>query len=102
MDARDYLHDGWPQISERDRLPLVWLMEGAALTDNFIKRANGIVRGATNRSPLGNLNDERNAVAYELTLPTWWHFAPVRTHRCCDKPKPPPMPTKPLYIWLRR
>lgn len=102
MDARDTLYDGWPQIPERDRLPLVWLMEGAALTDSFIRRANGIVRGATNRSPLGTLNEEREAIAYELTLPTWWHYCPVRSFRTSDKPKPPPITPKPLYIWLRR
>lgn len=103
MDSRDYLDpDGWPVISERDRLPLVWLLEGAVMTAKYQERTNSIFRASVNRAAITRLNEEREAVAYELTLPSWWHYAPVRAFRCCDKPKPPPKPTKPLYIWLRR
>lgn len=102
MDARDTLHDGWPVIADRDMLPLVWLLEGAALTASFVKRESDVPAYRDQYQNRLALRQERDAVDYAMTLPSWWHCCPVRAFRCCDKPKPPPKPTKPLYIWLRR
>lgn len=102
MDGRDLLADGWPVIPDRDRLPIVWLIEGAAITSQFTQRAVAVMHNSTSRTGIGRLNEEREAVALALTLPTWWHLEPVRVHRTSDKPKPPPERPKPLYIWLKR
>lgn len=103
MDSRDYLDpDGWPVIADRDRLPIASLLQGGALTASFVKRENAVRFEAGRSALLTAIAADRDGVAYELTFPSWWHFAPVRAFRCCDKPKPPPKPTKPLYIWLRR
>ena len=102
MDGRDLLADGWPVIPDRDRLPIVWLIEGAAITSQFTQCAVAVMHNSTSRTGIGRLNEEREAVALALTLPTWWHLEPVRSCRCSEKLRPPPKPTKPLYIWLKR
>ena len=103
MDSRDYLDDdGWPEIAPRDKLPIVWLIQGAATTSQFTQRAVAVMHNSTSRVGITALNLERDAVAYALTLPGWWHCCPVRVHRTSDKPKPPPERPKPLYIWLKR
>lgn len=82
MDSRDYLdEDGWPVIPDRDRLPLRALMEGAALTTGFTKRERSLPQYKATFIQRCDLRAERDAVAYELTLPNEWHFAPVRTYR---------------------
>ena len=102
MDGRDLLADGWPEITPRDRLPIVALIQGAALSANFEARlAQAGTYSATKRLRY-EIGREREAIAYALTLPSWWHCGPVRVFKTSDKPRPPPTPTKPLYIWLRR
>lgn len=103
MDARDFLDaDGWPQIAQRDRLQIVWLLQGATRTAEFTQRATAIMRNSTSRVGITALNLERDALNLSQSLPTWWHLEPVRVHRTSDKPKLPPERPKPLYIWLRR
>ena len=98
MDSRDYLDDdGWPEIAPRDRLPLLWLCKGAATTSQFTQRAVAVMDNSTSRTGIGRLNEEREAVAYALTLPGWWHCCPVRSHRCSEKPRPPPEPPRPIF-----
>lgn len=89
IDSRDYIaEDGWPIIAARDRLPLLQLLEGAHLTDGIVKsikacdsRREGIRRAY-------ELEQSRDAVCYELTLPAWWHCCPVRKIVCShSKPK---------------
>ena len=102
MDSRDYLdQDGWPTFPPRDKLPLVQLLTGAALTASFTQRERALPQYRTNYPQRLALKEERDAVAYELLLPSWWHLMPVRKHRCQDKRRPAPEPVKPLY-WRRR
>ena len=77
MDSRALLNtDGWPEIPDRDRLPLRWLCEGAAITSQFTQRAIAVMHNSTSRVGITALNLERDAVAYALTLPSWWHLEP--------------------------
>lgn len=79
MDSRDYLDaDGWPVIPERDRLPLLWLLEGSARTAEFEKRLRDVASYSCTKNLRQEIRQEREAVAYELTLPSWWHFMKSR------------------------
>lgn len=100
IDARDYLQDGWPTFSARDKLPLLALIQGAAQTSRFVKKGLALGTAASKRA-YAELKAERDAVCLHLLLPAWWHYAPTRQHRCQDKRRPAPEPVKPLY-WRRR
>ena len=79
MDSRDYLDaDGWPVIPDRDRLPLLWLLEGAGRTAEFEKRVRDFASYSCRKNLRQEIRQEREAVAYELTLPSWWHFVKSR------------------------
>ena len=83
MDSRDYLDaEGWPVISDRDRLPLLWLLNGAQLTDGFERELNQLRHTRDDLRRVVELHASREAVCYELTLPKLWHYAPVRKHVC--------------------
>ena len=98
MDGRDLLNDdGWPVIPDRDRLPIVWLLQGATRTAEFTQRATAIMHNSTSRVGITALNLERDALNLSQSLPTWWHLEPVRSCRCNEKPRLPPLPVKPLY-----
>lgn len=87
MDGRDLLVDGWPQIPEHYRLPLLRLLEGAARTARFIKAASEIRCDDQHRvMRRGDIARERDAVTHEL--PEEWLAAPVRRNRL-DSRAPP-------------
>ena len=83
IDCRDYIADGWPTFPARDKLPIRWLCEGAFQSGRFNQAALAIVdwRGKYRGTQLRELASQREAVALALTLPSWWHFAPVRSIR---------------------
>ena len=89
MDSRDYLDaEGWLVIRDRDRLPLVWLMEGAALTDGFTRQIKSCGYSKQEIRRAFEIQQSRDSVCYQLTLPAWWHCCPVRKHVCSHtKPK---------------
>ena len=83
IDSRDHLDaEGWPVIATRDRLPLVWLLKGAALTDSFTRQIKSCGYSRQEIRRAYELQQSRDAVAYALTLPAWWHSCPVRKHVC--------------------
>lgn len=87
MDGRDLLVDGWPQTPEHYRLPLLRLLEGAALTAGFIKAASKIRCDDPHRVMLrGEISRNREAVIHEL--PSGWLAAPGRRNRL-DSREPP-------------
>lgn len=92
MDCRDLTRtdDGWPVIPERDRVPLLRLLEGAALTAGFIRDARNITFDTPHRlMQLSEIASRREAVAHELLLPRAWLYMPVRSHRLdCRNSKP--------------
>lgn len=85
MDSRDLPHDadGLPIIPDRDRLPLRWLCEGACQSGRFNRAAQAIAdaRGKYRGTQLREIASQRDAVALALSLPTWWHYCPVRSIR---------------------
>jgi hypothetical protein len=85
MDSRDLPRDadGLPIIPDRDRLPLRWLCEGACQSGRFNKAAQAIVdsRIKSQGMQLREINNQREAVALDLSLPSWWHYCPVRSIR---------------------
>ena len=88
MDSRDYLDaEGWPVIATRDRLPLVWLLKGAALTDSFTRQIKSCGYSRQEIRRAYELQQSRDAVALQLTLPAWWHYCTVRSYRCSNEPK---------------
>lgn len=79
MDGRNLLDDdGWPVIADRDRLPLVWLMEGAGRTAEFEKRLRDVASYSCTKTLRQEIRQEREAVAYALKLPPCWHFMKSR------------------------
>lgn len=91
IDGRDYIdEDGWPMIERR--LPLVALIQGAALTGR-LNQAEWLSR--YEMAKLADLKESREAFGLQLTLPSWWHFAPVRSHRLSNKL--PQSPTKAFW-----
>jgi len=89
IDSRDMprTEDGLPIIADRDRLPLVWLLNGAQLTDGFERELNQLRHTRDDLRRVVELHASREAVCYELTLPAWWHFAPVRSQKLPNEPK---------------
>lgn len=103
MDSRDYMNDdGWPEIAPRDKLPIVSLIQGAAVSAKFEARLAQAGTYSSTKKLRHEIGLEREAIALALSLPSWWHCCPVRAFKTSDKPRPPPKPTKPLYIWLKR
>jgi hypothetical protein len=82
-DRRDYLDaDGWPLV-ERG-LQLLQLLEDAALTSRLNEQER---LDRYNKRKLADLVSNRNAMALQLSLPAFWHFAPVRSYKLPNVPK---------------
>lgn len=81
MDCRDLLRDldGWPLIPERDRLPLLRLIEGAALTAGFVRDSQMRTDAPHRLLRLSEIANQRDGVLHEL--PRSWLSAPVRANR---------------------
>ena len=88
MDSRDYLDaEGWPVIRYRDRLPLVWLLEGAAVSAGFERQLKACGYTKAEHRRYVEIVESRDSVAYALTLPSWWHYCHVRSFKCSNEPK---------------
>jgi len=88
IDSRDYLDaEGWPVISDRDRLPLMDLLDGAHLTNGFVRQLNAVGFSRDDLRRAAEIRASRDAVALQLTLPAWWHYCTVRSYRCSNEPK---------------
>lgn len=86
IDSRDYLDaDGWPVINERDRLPLLQLLEGCMVTSRFVAQIKACPSTKLGIRTAYELQQGRDAVCYELLLPSWWHCSPVRRFKCSNE-----------------
>ena len=89
MDSRDMPRDddGLPVIATRDRLPLMALLDGAHMTNGFVRQLNAVGFSRDDLRRAAEIRASRDAVALQLTLPAWWHFCTVRSFRCSNEPK---------------
>jgi hypothetical protein len=78
-----------PVIADRDRLPLLQLLQGAGLSARFVEAERAILnhRTAGHHQKIRAITAQREAVACALTLPSWWHVMPSRRLLCPNVPR---------------